>query len=104
MPKQKNMQPLMIRNDKLFDGWSIVHVITSILFTLTFGPKIALIVVFLWEPLEIYLLSPLLAKIDVRFGDETLKNSLSDLVFDAVGVGVGYLLLRYTFIEQLIVF
>lgn len=94
----------MARNDSLFDGWSIVHVITSILFTLTVGPKLALVIVFLWEPLEIYLLSPLLAKIGITFGDETLKNSLSDLFFDAVGIAIGYAILRYTVIEQLIVF
>lgn len=90
------------RNNTFFDVWSAVHFVTSILFTLILGPKLALIILFLWEPLEIYVLSPLLARFDINFGDETLKNSLSDLVFDSLGVGVGYLILEYSFIEKLL--
>lgn len=92
------------RNNRFFDKWSVIHFVTSMLFTLIIGPKLALLIVFLWEPFEIYILSRVLEKIEVRFGDETLKNSLSDLLFDSIGVAVGYAILSYTFIEQLIVF
>lgn len=99
----KNKQPIMIRNDKFFDGWSVIHLITSILFTLIIGPKITLVIVFLWEPLEIFLLSPLLSRMGINFGEETLKNSISDLIFDAVGVAIGIAILKYTLVQQLIV-
>jgi hypothetical protein len=47
----------------------------------------------LWEPLEILVLSPLLARFDIDFGYETLRNSLSDIVFDTAGVLAGYYVL-----------
>lgn len=52
-------------------------------------PVVALALMVLWEPLEIFVLSPLLAKINIEFGYETLRNSLSDIVFDTIGVLIG---------------
>jgi hypothetical protein len=81
------------RNNTLFDPWSIVHLITGILFGWLMDPFVALIIMVLWEPLEILVLSPLLAKRNIIFGYESLNNSLSDIFFDVVGVAIGYWLL-----------
>lgn len=54
------------------------------------NPLIALILLVLWEPLEIFILSPILAKFGIEFGYESLKNSLSDIFFDLLGVVIGY--------------
>jgi hypothetical protein len=48
----------------------------------------------LWEPLEVFVLSPFLAKRGIEFGYETWRNSLSDIVFDIVGVAIGYVILQ----------
>lgn len=84
------------RNDSLFDLWSVVHLLTGILMGWIMPPVIALALMVLWEPLEILVLSPLLAKVGIEFGYETLRNSLSDIFFDTVGVLSGvYLLGRF---------
>lgn len=77
------------RNDALFDGWSIVHLITGILMGWVMAPFVALVIMVLWEPLEIFMLSPFLARYGITFGYETLRNSLSDIFFDVVGVALG---------------
>lgn len=81
------------RNDLLFDVWSLVHLVTGIGMAWVMDPFIALLIMVLWEPLEILVLSPLLAKVGIVFGHETLRNSLSDIFFDCVGVAIGYWLL-----------
>ena len=50
------------------------------------GPIPTLVITFLWEPIEIFILSPVLARRDILFGHETLRNSLSDLVVNSAGV------------------
>lgn len=77
------------RNDSLFDGWSIVHLLTGVAMGWLMPPYLALVLMVLWEPLEIFVLSPLLAKVGITFGYETLKNSLSDIFFDVIGVTLG---------------
>lgn len=77
------------RNDSLFDGWSVVHFMTGVLMGWVMTPVVALALMVLWEPLEIFVLSPLLAKVNIEFGYETLRNSLSDIVFDTLGVLLG---------------
>lgn len=57
-------------------------------------PFIGLLVMALWEPLEVLVLSPILMKRGIVFGHESLRNSLSDIVFDAAGIILGYYLLR----------
>ena len=81
------------RNDLLFDVWSLVHLATGILMAWVMDPFVALLIMVLWEPLEILVLSPLLAKVGITFGHETLRNSLSDIFFDCVGVAIGFWLL-----------
>jgi hypothetical protein len=77
------------RNDSLFDPWSIVHIMTGVLFAWVMPPFVALSIMVLWEPLEILVLSPLLARFNINFGYETIRNSLSDICFDVLGVALG---------------
>jgi hypothetical protein len=81
------------RNDLLFDVWSFVHLATGIGMAWVMDPFVALLIMVIWEPLEILVLSPLLAKLGITFGHETLRNSLSDIFFDCVGVAAGYWIL-----------
>ncbi|MDB5170868.1 MAG: hypothetical protein JWO35_562 [Candidatus Saccharibacteria bacterium] len=85
----KNTNIALKRNDALFDPWSIVHLCTGVALGWVMDPFFALSLMILWEPLEIFVLSPFLARFDIVFGHETLRNSLSDIVFDAMGVGLG---------------
>lgn len=78
------------RNDAFFDAWSIVHVLTGIAFGWVMDPFVGLLIMVLWEPLEILVLSPFLARFGILFGHESLKNSMSDVLFDAIGVALGY--------------
>ncbi len=80
------------RNDSIVDIWSFVHLLTGVFLVLVFSPFLSLVLMVLWEPLEVLILSPLLAKRGILFGHETLKNSMSDIVFDVIGVSIGYLL------------
>jgi len=81
------------RNDALFDGWSIVHMCTGIAMGWLMAPFVALVLMVLWEPFEILILSPVLARYGIEFGYETLNNSLSDIVFDVIGIVIGAWLL-----------
>lgn len=82
------------RNDSLFDAWSIAHLVSGIGFGWVMPPLIALSLLVLWEPLENLVLSPFLARFNIIFGYETIRNSLSDIVFDTAGVLIAvYLLL-----------
>jgi len=80
------------KNAALFDFWSIVHIFIGVVLVYFLSPFLALILMVLWEPFENLILSPLLAKKGILFGHETLANSLSDIVFDVIGVSVGYFL------------
>lgn len=82
------------RNDALFDIWSLVHLGTGIVAGWLADPFIGLLIMVLWEPLEVLVLSPFLARFGILFGHESLRNSLSDIAFDGVGVGLGYWGLR----------
>lgn len=57
------------------------------------APFVALVLMVLWEPFEILILSPVLARYGIEFGYETLNNSLSDIVFDVIGIVIGAWLL-----------
>lgn len=82
------------RNNKFFDIWSLVHLGVGVVFGWLVEPFAALAIMVIWEPVEILLLSPFLAKnFTIKFGQESLKNSLSDVVFDALGVAIGAYLL-----------
>lgn len=81
------------RNGNLFDKWSVVHLLTGVLMGWIMSAFVALSLMVLWEPLEILILSPLLARYNVVFGYESLRNSLSDIFFDVAGVAFGTWLL-----------
>lgn len=79
------------RNDRLFDLWSLVHVATGILLGWVMDPFIALVIMILWEPLEIFVLNPISMRLfDYPFGFESWRNAVSDIVFDAVGIAIGF--------------
>lgn len=83
------------RNDRLFDLWSLVHLGTGILMAWVMDPFLALLILVLWEPLEVFVLSPIASTLfGVEFGFESLRNVMSDIVFDSAGVAAGYFLLR----------
>lgn len=77
------------RNETLFDKWSIIHLFTGVILGWIMDPFIALVIMTLWEPLEIFVLSPILAKAGIIFGFESLQNSLSDIFFNILGVTIG---------------
>ncbi len=76
------------RNDRLVDIWSLVHVLSSGALAWLVGPLAAFIIVTLWEPFELFVLSPLLAKHNIVFGYESWRNSLSDIFFNSLGIGI----------------
>ncbi|MDQ3123234.1 MAG: hypothetical protein M3Q14_00920 [bacterium] len=83
------------RNDSLFDFWSLTHFGWGILFGWLLDPFWALVILVLWEPLEILILSPLLKRyFNITFGFESLRNSLSDIFFDTMGVAIALWLLK----------
>lgn len=77
-----------MRNDRLIDMWSLVHLVSSGALAWAIGPLAAFVMVTLWEPFEIFVLSPLLAKRGIIFGYESWRNSLSDICFNSIGIGV----------------
>ena len=78
------------RNNRWYDIWSLVHFCTGVLLGWLMAPFVAIVIMILWEPLEILVLSPILARLDIDFGYETAKNSFSDIVVDTAGVALGY--------------
>ncbi|HUY84904.1 MAG TPA: hypothetical protein VMU97_00090 [Candidatus Dormibacteraeota bacterium] len=89
-------RPKAGRNGALYDKWSLVHLVTGVVLGWVMEPFVALLIMVLWEPLEIFVLSPLLARFDVVFGYESLNNSLSDIVFNCLGVALGAWVLAAT--------
>jgi hypothetical protein len=77
------------RNDSFADIWSLTHVGWAAFLGWVLNPFAALVIMVLWEPLEIFVLSPLLARFGINFGYESLRNSLSDIFFDVAGVILG---------------
>jgi hypothetical protein len=68
--------------------------VSSGVLTWLIGPVYAFAIVTLWEPLEIFVLSPLLAKRGIIFGYETWRNSLSDIVFNTIGIVFAYFIVN----------
>ncbi|MCA9327439.1 hypothetical protein KDA14_02835 [Candidatus Saccharibacteria bacterium] len=81
------------RNDRLIDKWSFVHFASSAVLCWFVGPVPAFVITALWEPFEIFVVSPILGKRGIVFGYETWRNSLSDIVFNTLGISM-ILLLR----------
>ncbi len=82
------------RNEKLVDTWSAVHLVTGVLFGWVMAPFAAFLLMTAWEPFEIFVLSPLLARFGIVFGYESLRNSLSDIFFNTCGLLVGAFVLQ----------
>lgn len=103
--KQKvtNLSKKPPRNGSIFDSWSIVHLSTGVLLGWLMNPLIALIIMTLWEPFEILILSPFFARFGIIFGYESLRNSLSDIFFNTIGIALGAWLLS-RIIEAPIIF
>ncbi len=74
----------------MVDVWSATHVAWGIVLTPLLGPWWALLLLAVWEPVEIFVVSPLLARFGIDFGRESFVNSVSDLAFDAIGVAIGW--------------
>lgn len=81
------------RNDRYFDMWSLVHLSMGVLFGWLVAPLPALLIMAAWEPVEVLVLSPLLSRVGITFGYESLRNSLSDILFDGIGIVLGWWLL-----------
>jgi hypothetical protein len=77
------------RNGAFADWWSLTHVGWAMLLAWVMNPLIALIIMVLWEPIEVFVLSPFLARFGIDFGYENLVNSLSDICFDVLGIILG---------------
>ena len=88
-------QKMKGRNNALIDKWSLVHLLTGILLGWLMNPVVALIIMTAWEPFEIFVLSPLLARFGINFGFESFKNSMSDIFVNAAGVVIGAYLLTF---------
>lgn len=82
------------RNTSVFDRWSIVHLCTGILFGWVMNPLVAVLIMAVWEPVEIFIISPLVARAGIVFGYETFRNSLSDILFNTLGILFGAFILR----------
>ncbi len=83
------------RNDRMVDHWSFIHLATGIAMGWLMDPFWALLLMILWEPFELYVLSPITWRLFRReFGHESMANSWSDILFDAAGVTFGAFLLR----------
>lgn len=78
------------RNDAWIDSWSLIHFLTGVVLGYVMPPFLAASLMILYEPLEIFILSPFAARFKINFGYEALPNSLSDIVFGIAGVTVGY--------------
>ena len=85
------------RNDALFDIWSLTHLAWAAILAWVMNPVIALSIMVLWEPIEVLILSPWFASKGIEFGYESLRNSLSDIAFDVLGVLLGMYLLAHYF-------
>lgn len=81
------------RNSKLYDIWSINHVVTGMIFGVFMAPIPAMLIMSAWEPLEVFVISPIMARFGILFGYEALVNAISDIIFDAIGYAIGYFIL-----------
>ena len=92
------------RNNAFLDIWSIVHVSSGIVFAWVMNPWIAFAILTLWEPLEIFVISPLLAKRGIEFGYEGPLNSFSDILFNTIGMAIGIFILAKFFVPPFFLF
>lgn len=87
----RSPHPPVVRNDRIYDAWSWVHVSTGITLGWLLPAPIALLLIVLHEPFETQLLSPFLwRRFGVIYGYEALPNSLADIAFGCIGLLVGH--------------
>jgi hypothetical protein len=85
-----------VRNNELFDIWSAAHFVWGLALAVLLGPLWSIVIMIAWEPFEILLLGPTLARWGIAFGHETWRNSVSDMVFDVAGaIAAFFLVLPY---------
>lgn len=77
------------RNERWLDLWTLTHVAWGAVLPFAMPPYWALVVMVLWEPFEVLFLCPFLARFGIKFGHESLRNSLMDIVADVAGVTFG---------------
>lgn len=82
-----------VRNNRLVDIWSAAHVAWGLGLAILLGPWWAFGILAAWEPFEIFLLGPSLARWGIPFGHETWRNSLSDVFFDGAGAALAFFLI-----------
>jgi len=82
-------------NNKLYDKWTINHILFSFFFGWFIGPIATFIVTLVYEPIEIFWLQKIFSKFGITFGNEGLINSLSDIVFNTVSLIAGYYILSH---------
>ena len=92
MPESNSNTPRspLQRNARLYDKWSNVHVFNGVWIGWLLPLPVAIVLMVLYEPFEVFILSPLLMKRGIVFGYEALPNSLSDIFFDCIGIIIGY--------------
>ena len=95
--KTRNARHGLDRNNDVFDNWSIVHCLTGVFMGWVMPPQIALLLMAAWEPFEILVISPIVARHGIVFGYETLKNSFSDIIADTLGIFIGAFILANLF-------
>ncbi len=84
------------RNGKLVDLWSLMHFASGIISVAFLPAWIAFILLAAWEPLENFIISPIAWRyFKINFGHESLQNAISDIVFDALGISFGLLLINF---------
>ncbi len=84
------------RNDRLWDIWSFGHIVIGAGLGWIMEPFWALVLMILWEPLEIAVLSPLMDYwFGIEFGYESWRNAVSDIMFDILGVALGAFILPH---------
>ena len=93
MTKRPDVRAGLKRNDALYDTWSLVHLGVGVWLGWLMAPWVALLIMVVHEPVEVLMISPFLARFGIVYGYESLRNSLSDIFFDAVGIAIGALLL-----------
>lgn len=72
-----------------------MHLGSGIIAGWLIDPIIAFTLLAAYEPIEIFVLSPFLyRRFKIIFGNESWNNALIDIVFNTVGIFIGYNFLR----------
>jgi hypothetical protein len=92
-------------NNQLIDFWSLVHFGSGAALGWIMHPLVAIAILTLYEPFEVYLIYPFLYEhFGIVFGNETYINSFSDIVVNSLGVAFGYFVLRKRYPPPFVIF